>query len=706
MGKLSKIRIGPKTLPAILVLVMILPALHQSGLAQCINFLPWPQQEELHIPENLGELIPQSPPNEFVSVSLKDYILPDGQIAETGQYFPNDFAPLPYSVNQATLLYDFSEVPGFVNEVRVRILGTGPGTLGSFLNINFNDRPTHFIEFVEEYQETFDGGYTLTISPETPNQFIHELILTGPDIQSFRFGGRGMQFGELCYETAETCEISSIITTVLPCDANGNFNIELDLEYESPNDIFYVVIGNEEYTFSYDQLPVTIGPFASIPGTAYEIIVIDQFEDCLATTHVESVCPPDPECNFTNLFAEAHPCSFNGEFLVDIEFDNELPGSEGFLVIRNGDTFGPFDYSSPFVTIGPFVGDGSDLDFILIDIENPFCNGWLEMDPVTCTEPCGISNMEILSVSCGFAGGLAAFELNFNHEGAGENFTVYVDGQELGSYAYNELPVYVETINFNVGPVYSVKVVDNEHPDCLEINTFESPCGPSCIIEVVEATPTPCENGSFFVEIEYFVISNNFEDVFVLAQGQEFGPFSPGQQPILVGPFSSTLNGVLEMWMYSSSDPDCVADIAIETPNCGACEAWDMIVEAHPCDGNFFLVDLDFNHLNFGAQGFEIVGNGQNYGQFTIDDLPIIGLGPIEDDRNVYEFIAVDLEHPDCRVEGILESPNCDGGTCHIGPIDLIEVECLDVGTSNSLSRQQFGLSLRQTIIASTSFPE
>ena len=53
--------------------------------------------------------------------------------------------------------------------------------------------------------------------------------------------------------------------------------------------------------------------------------------------------------------------------------------------------------------------------------------------------------------------------------------------------------------------------------------------------------------------------------------------------------------------------------------NAQNCEIWDMIVETHPCEGQTFLVDLDFQYAEVGAHGFELKIINWTDGITTVD---------------------------------------------------------------------------------------
>ena len=83
------------------------------------------------------------------------------------------------------------------------------------------------------------------------------------------------------------------------------------------------------------------------------------------------------------------------------------------------------------------------------------------------------------------------------------------------------------------------------------------------------------------------------------------------------------------------------------------------------CAGDSFNILIDLEVDNPTSLGFVLAGNGTVYGTFLYQDLPII-VGPfLGDDLAVYEFIAWDVENPDCQNYTTVPAANC-------GPIPFV----------------------------------
>ncbi|MCB0584237.1 MAG: hypothetical protein KDD06_02750, partial [Phaeodactylibacter sp.] len=212
--------------------------------------------------------------------------------------------------------------------------------------------------------------------------------------------------------------------TITPndCRDDGTFTAMLDITTPGPAIDILFVVESENYVeeFSFADLPVEIGPFfgngeprtvhVTIPGT-----------DCgQSVTFITPNCG-NGGCIFTNVVAEPHSCD-GGQFLIDVEVNVNNPGSLGYYIFADGEIKGPFSYNEPFVTLGPFDGDGVTVyDLLILDIENPACYGYAEVGPVDCGTVCDIYNLHADPLGCNNDGTYNVM-LNFDVDNPGNAF--------------------------------------------------------------------------------------------------------------------------------------------------------------------------------------------------------------------------------------------------------------------------------------------
>ncbi|MEO1715103.1 MAG: hypothetical protein AAFU60_17375, partial [Bacteroidota bacterium] len=114
----------------------------------------------------------------------------------------------------------------------------------------------------------------------------------------------------------------------------------------------------------------------------------------------------------------------------------------------------------------------------------------------------------------------------------------------------------------------------------------------------------------------------------------------------------------------------------LELPPCtDPCSINDLIVEAYDCTPNgVFFVDLNFNPVNPIFANFDLYIGDELYGNFAYSDLPLIQIGPLEANGEVYVFTVKDAGDPACAASFELESEDCQNVACSIDDLEVISV--------------------------------
>ncbi|MBV6653179.1 MAG: hypothetical protein KI786_05455, partial [Mameliella sp.] len=211
------------------------------------------------------------------------------------------------------------------------------------------------------------------------------------------------------------CNLQGILADPTDCNDDGTYNLVFGVNYDGPPTSFVVSIPgiNFNEVYALNELPVTI-PNLPGDGDTYQINV--EATDCNAFMEALFVAPAcDIGCVFNSVIAEPHPCE-DGFFMVDIEVQVNDPGDLGYFIFADGEIFGPFDYSEPFITLGPFAGDGVTVyDFLILDFANPPCFGYVEVGPKSCDNQndCQILELSAVPLDCNDNG---TYDLELNIE--------------------------------------------------------------------------------------------------------------------------------------------------------------------------------------------------------------------------------------------------------------------------------------------------
>ena len=170
-----------------------------------------------------------------------------------------------------------------------------------------------------------------------------------------------------------------------------------------------------------------------------------------------------------------------------------------------------------------------------------------------------------------------------------------------------------------------------------------------------------------------------------------------------------------EVTVCESDNTECCSSYTFEGPVCGEspCSIFDLTYMMTECnqDGLFAFI-LDFDFANPGSQGFSVLGNGNNYGSFSYDNVPV-ELGPFVADGTAYEFVVRDNQHPDCQA--VVEPGVVECTTSAIQPPAAAIFDVYNNGTAPWIAALQdirvslyradgMALALRQEVNASGQF--
>ena len=504
------------------------------------------------------------------------------------------------------------------------------------------------------------------------------------------------------------CEIYDLIVEPHDCTDNGVFHVDLDFEYgQVLSNTFEVVVNDSVYgTWSYAEFDtlgyLTLGPFPGDCNSEYEFNVWDSNNpnpNCGDYFLLEPICCFD-SCQITNLLVEPHPCDTLGFFYVDVTFDYFNPSSGAFVIEVDGNVLIAMDYGQldqqGYVTVGPFLGDGeTNYTISVCDIENRFCCAREIIDPIYCGNECYIYNLETEALLC-TSNETYSMWLNFDHANTDTlGFDVWSQGGDnyLGFFNYDDLPLTLLEVPYNGSPHDTIKICDNDNPDCCRYALFNTLiCSDTlCYISDVIAEPTGCDDdGNFYVHLTFnhFGGSTGF---IVEGNGVFYGTFPYGQLDslgyIILGPFVGDGETVYEFVVTDHSNPDCTAYAILDAPDCNnqGCQIQGLWADLF-CDslGNWYGYVIGFEFDNPGNDFFDLWINDEHYGSYPLGSLPIWIADVAPRPNSLYDVIRVCVnDNPNCCEVIEVLRPDCgNNGECMITNLET-EVECMDNGEFN-----------------------
>jgi hypothetical protein len=308
-------------------------------------------------------------------------------------------------------------------------------------------------------------------------------IIEGP-ISSFTFGGSGVGIDLICYEiTPENCLFEDLTIEKGTC-INDSFVLELNFRKSSPNDSGYAVLVNDSLhgVYTYDSLPISLGPMPANCDTTYNILLIDQQDTlCKALYIFENTCCQ--ECTLSNLEVNIENCLPDSFYSVEISLDHSGSISDRFnIYTKNNQPIGTFSYTSLPLLFAKFPISGDTIEYIrLCDSKIESCCIELEFAPFKCPPKCDITNMSATFINCDSDSSYSV-EIDFIDLGeAGSGYDVYSQNEFIETKFVN--PPFT-IMNFPVRDTIhdQIKVCVTDHPDCCALIDIASPsCAPSAV---------------------------------------------------------------------------------------------------------------------------------------------------------------------------------------------------------------------------------
>ncbi|HNJ64155.1 MAG TPA: hypothetical protein PLK16_12585 [Saprospiraceae bacterium] len=490
---------------------------------------------------------------------------------------------------------------------------------------------------------------------------------------------------------AVDCNIGQLNVDILPCGNDGKFYVKVNFSYQNVGNEGFKIVGNgNNYgTFQYNQLPVTIGPFVGNGTSEYEIVVKDiQFPDCQNFKEFGPVqCN---SCSIYDLVVDTGNCTSDSTYSATVNFEYQNVGNNGFKLFFNGVLFGTYQYTQLPLNIQNFPVSNKKNDVVkIIDVDNPDCYKAVEYEGLKCGSQggdCIITNLTAVESDCDSAGNFyVTIDFDFENEG-NQGFTILGNGVNYGNFEYGNLPVVLGPLKGSKDKVWEFIVKDKQYSYCLKgISIGKKDCGTDCEIYEVVVTKGDCTSDSTYVLTIDFDYKNVGGDKFNLkANGKYFGTYLYTQLPLTINNFPKSGQGVDWILICDKENEQCCKGKEFETKSCGNsgdCIITNLTAVASDCDsaGNFY-VTIDFDYENEGNQGFTILGNGVNYGNFEYGNLPVV-LGPLKGSKDkVWEFIVKDKQYSYC-LKGISIGKKDCGTDCEIYEVVVTKGDCTSDST-------------------------
>ncbi len=407
-----------------------------------------------------------------------------------------------------------------------------------------------------------------------------------------------------------TCGLSNLDVKAGDCDAEGRFDLKVDMDYMDVSDGFTLFLNGRAYgNYMYDELPIRVGNLSGGPGKVYQVTVRDfRNFDCKISTRIESPACVAP-CGLADVKVRVGSCE-DGFFkaLIYPEMNDEREGS--FLVFVGGELFGPYEYGTEEVAVGPFPANGQRYDVLVVDLDDPTCFAHSEViAPENCTEPgdCVVEDLKIRVLECNPDGSYLV-GIDFEAKGADNAFfdVLNANGEVLGYYRIDELPVQVK-LELPADSTVTLGVCINDRPDCCARAEVEVPdCSPeaNCFLDRIKVSTTECDtNGQVFILLESGLEAGSNVAIEVIINDRIVDSIRfDASGTVRLGPIDPGIGKELFLLLGSLTSNDCFREIALRFPECAdESDVW-------PGDANkdniANYIDLINVGVAYGSRGF------------------------------------------------------------------------------------------------------
>jgi hypothetical protein len=564
-------------------------------------------------------------------------------------------------------------------EIAETIVGECNGTgYDLLLNLNHQSPPASNFSIYNNGQ--FFGNYTysslplqLTDFPSSNFETFNEVVVCAGSTA-------------LCCDTTYIlnpciCSIYDVRGRVTECnDENQTFGVKINFKYNLTSDSFQLGGNSTNYgVFAYSDLPVTISSLPMNDNIEYEFLLVDKNDAfCFNTYEAGIIDTCMFECQIKNFSAQIMN-ETNNEFYVELNFDTNHPGVDGYLLFVNDSLYGNFSYNETSKVFGPFLKDCETLyAFEITDAEIGECTNRIQFDEVICIneDPCTLGEITILE-SCE-NNDLISFDLYVEFEGnVNDSFSIEINGIPYGVYRYVDIPLTITNLAFGL-PEADILISDLQKDTCSSFKPYTFNCFPKPLCEITELNISPelCDlEGNFIINLQ-FEASDYGENGFSLfINGEFYDSLNNGEFQYSTGVLAGDCETIYGFTLISNDFEECRESISLSEPVCCDDDCMiDSVVFFDPtaCVEGFYNVYLNFFHQNT-SEMFDLRIDDEIFGTFRYDELPVL-LQNIQANNDNITFRITDYENGPCAYSDVIPLVECSSsvGDLHMYGIQVI----------------------------------
>lgn len=481
------------------------------------------------------------------------------------------------------------------------------------------------------------------------------------------------------------CDLSDLIVTPTDCYETDLLDIVIDFNYTDEGNQGFTVLGNgTNYgNFQYSLLPITLAGIAANCETEYEFIIRDiQDPTCSVFTEYGTICCDDA-CVIEILEVNTTEC--DGDiFSIIAEVNN---ASIGVLVdiALNGTVVSQIELDGmQFILEDISIEEGGINEITICSVDDPECCFSSQfLNPCECAT----SNITAQIIDCEEADSSYFAIIDFDYAATSDSFQMgYSDGGDnnfLGVFAYADLPV-------TAGPIFwsdnerELLIVDKGDFFCFNSAYMGvvDDCDISCQIFNVFAEAYECEDGKYFIDLEFDSEDIEGSTFDVIVDGINYGSYIYGESLYTVGPINQNCDNAPVLVIQDTNLESCKDFYNFDEPICCGipCEFINFEVNSMCTDAGEAFITFGYENpglteddqlfVLFGTNTFGPYDSNAGFGEFSLI-APANGTYElmifVDGNSNCSETTTVLIdceEEPECVISNVFaEAHECVDGS-------------------------------------------
>jgi hypothetical protein len=428
----------------------------------------------------------------------------------------------------------------------------------------------------------------------------------------------------------EKCRLDAKIEPIR-CDPAGTYYLAVEAAAKNASDKGYFVLGpdkNQYGPFPYDR-PVQAGPFKQLLiAGPLPFVIFDAEDKACADTIILNNIKCKETCSLDELSVKDLKCNDNGTYAMT--FNMKVLGLDSLFQLETSSGF-VFRFRAKQLPIRidniPAPKSNDNFDYLAVcAIGNSNCCNKLRYEFPCKPQPCTLGELKLEQVC--LANGSSMVSLDFERKNVSGSFTVSLNGRAAGTFTYLQLPLRLP-VTLGTDPIVVEVKVEDSNKLCSQTGKLElKKCTTSCPILGLKVEFSACVQGSFSAtaKVTPGTVPSNSLGFILYADGELYGPYKYDNAELKIGPFPGGPARKMDFLVIDIANPTCFREASFTSPACATpvCKVSNLEVKPLGCnnDGSRKL-SVNFKVENPSARTFVLFVNGQRYGSFPIQRLPL-----------------------------------------------------------------------------------